>query len=74
MHRHTVRERLQPTLEHASRQRNKLKRRAQITKWAVSSVIGLQVLLGALTTGVAALQLSGKRVGHKEQAAFEGAY
>ncbi|KAF8635065.1 hypothetical protein AX15_000557 [Amanita polypyramis BW_CC] len=61
--RRTVEERLRPTIKHALRQGNKLKRKARITKWVINVIVGIQVLLGGLTTGIAAARLDGKQLG-----------
>ncbi|OCH87995.1 hypothetical protein OBBRIDRAFT_780872 [Obba rivulosa] len=50
----TVRERLLPTLEHAQAELEDAKLKAKMTGYALNAAIGAQVLLGALTTGVAA--------------------
>ncbi|KAI0357084.1 hypothetical protein OH77DRAFT_1422574 [Trametes cingulata] len=50
----TVEERLQPTLEAAQAERDKAALKAKAHAWALNCAIGAQVVLGALTTGVAA--------------------
>ncbi|KAI0631656.1 hypothetical protein C8Q77DRAFT_1035471, partial [Trametes polyzona] len=50
----TVEERLQPTLEAAEKERDKAALKAKAHAWALNCAIGAQVVLGALTTGVAA--------------------
>ncbi|KAI0317339.1 hypothetical protein OF83DRAFT_1045915, partial [Amylostereum chailletii] len=50
----TVGERLQPTIEDATVARDKADARAKWTGLTLNIVIGLQVLLGALTTGLGA--------------------
>ncbi|KAK0470655.1 hypothetical protein IW261DRAFT_1406490 [Armillaria novae-zelandiae] len=56
----TVGERLQPTLSTAEAARQKYISKAKMTGWALNIAIGLQVLLGALTTGLSAAT-SGKQ-------------
>ncbi|KAL0948203.1 hypothetical protein HGRIS_010810 [Hohenbuehelia grisea] len=56
----TVAERLDPTLTHAVLEREKHALKAKMTGWALNVAIGLQVLLGALTTGLSAVT-SGKQ-------------
>ncbi|KAG2117201.1 uncharacterized protein F5147DRAFT_671715 [Suillus discolor] len=60
-HRRTIGERLRPTILHAESERERYAAKAKMTGWALNVAIGLQVLLGALTTGLAAA-LSGKQV------------
>jgi len=50
----TVAERLQPTLDVACAERDKYASKARYTGMALNCAIGLQVVVGALTTGVAA--------------------
>ncbi|KAF9005090.1 hypothetical protein BDQ17DRAFT_1389996 [Cyathus striatus] len=50
----TVGERLHPTLEVARVERDKYALKAKMTGYALNIAIGLQVLLGALTTGLSA--------------------
>ncbi|KZT65683.1 hypothetical protein DAEQUDRAFT_768630 [Daedalea quercina L-15889] len=50
----TVSERLKPTLEHAMAARAAAKRKAKYSGYALNICIGIQVVLGAITTGVAA--------------------
>ncbi|KAF8840123.1 hypothetical protein BDN67DRAFT_930923 [Paxillus ammoniavirescens] len=50
----TVGERLQPTIDHAVVERDKYAKKALWTGYALNIAIGLQVFLGALTTGLAA--------------------
>lgn len=57
--RHTVAERLGPTLEAAIIERDKYAAKAKWTGYALNVAIGLQVLLGSLTTGLSALSVSG---------------
>ena len=59
---HTVFERLQPTLTVAMAERDKYERKARMTGYALNAAIGLQVLLGSLTTGLSAVATSGKSV------------
>jgi len=56
---HTVGERLQPTLDVAIAEKNKYTRKAKWTGLALNLAIGLQVLLGSLTTGLSAQAVSG---------------
>ncbi|KAK0436425.1 hypothetical protein EV421DRAFT_1124214 [Armillaria borealis] len=56
----TVGERLQPTLSTAEAAREKYISKARMTGYALNIAIGLQVLLGALTTGLSAAT-SGKQ-------------
>ncbi|KAJ7119518.1 hypothetical protein C8R44DRAFT_624260 [Mycena epipterygia] len=51
----TLYERLLPTLETAKAERAKYEFKAKITGYALNIAIGLQVLLGALTTGLSAV-------------------
>ncbi|KAG2059760.1 hypothetical protein BDR06DRAFT_1017686 [Suillus hirtellus] len=60
-HRRTIEERLRPTILKAESEREQYANKAKMTGWALNVAIGLQVLLGALTTGLAAA-LSGKQV------------
>ena len=55
----TVAERLQPTLDHAIIEKDKSSAKARLTGWTLNIAIGLQVLLGSLTTGLSALSVSG---------------
>lgn len=55
----TVGERLDPTLHNAYESKTKYAAKARITGFALNIAIGLQVLLGALTTGLAATSHSG---------------
>ncbi|THH04265.1 hypothetical protein EW146_g10222 [Bondarzewia mesenterica] len=57
----TVGERLQPTIDSAERERDKAAMRAKWTGRTLNGAIGVQVLLGALTTGLGAA-LTGKQV------------
>ncbi|KAJ7262744.1 hypothetical protein B0H12DRAFT_1104260 [Mycena haematopus] len=50
----TFQERIDPTLKHAKLEREKCELKARMTGYALNIAIGLQVLLGALTTGIAA--------------------
>ncbi|EIN04099.1 hypothetical protein PUNSTDRAFT_55702 [Punctularia strigosozonata HHB-11173 SS5] len=50
----TIAQRLEPTLEFAQRERAKYARKARLTGMALNVAIGSQVVLGALTTGLAA--------------------
>ncbi|KAN0078160.1 hypothetical protein V8E55_010217 [Tylopilus felleus] len=59
--RRTVGERLQPTIDHATVERDKYAKKALFTGYALNIAIGLQVFLGALTTGLAAAVTSGRQ-------------
>ncbi|PPQ66719.1 hypothetical protein CVT24_008820 [Panaeolus cyanescens] len=59
-HAKTVYDRLQPTLEAATAEMHKYERKAKFTGWALNAAIGLQVLLGSLTTGLSAVATSGR--------------
>ncbi|KAF5347805.1 hypothetical protein D9756_010274 [Leucocoprinus leucothites] len=48
----TLGERLDPTLEVARTERDKYAAKAKLTGWALNIAIGLQVVLGAMTTGL----------------------
>ncbi|KAF9242831.1 hypothetical protein BU15DRAFT_60126 [Melanogaster broomeanus] len=63
----TVGERLQPTIDYAEVEREKYAKKALWTAYALNIAIGLQVLLGALTTGLAAA-LTGKQGSNINQA------
>lgn len=58
----TVEQRLQPTIDYATEERNKCKMKAARTGLWVNLALGLQVFFGALTTGLSAV-LSGKKAG-----------
>ncbi|KAG1898492.1 uncharacterized protein F5891DRAFT_1190876 [Suillus fuscotomentosus] len=60
-HRRTIEERLRPTIRNAESERERYAIKAKMTGWALNVAIGLQVLLGALTTGLSAA-LSGKQI------------
>lgn len=60
-HRRTIGERLDPTIFNAEREKAQYTLKAKWTGYALNIAIGLQVLLGALTTGLAAA-LSGRQV------------
>ncbi|KAF9467657.1 hypothetical protein BDZ94DRAFT_1305280 [Collybia nuda] len=51
----TAQERLQPTLDRAMAEKLKYATKAKMTGYALNLAIGLQVLLGALTTGLSAV-------------------
>ncbi|KAH9481102.1 hypothetical protein JR316_0005622 [Psilocybe cubensis] len=55
----TLGQRLQPTIDVAVRERDKYAAKAQWTGYALNVAIGLQVLLGSLTTGLSAVATSG---------------
>ena len=57
--RHTVGDRLKPTLDVAIAERDKSSSNAKWTGITLNVAIGLQVLLGSLTTGLSALSASG---------------
>ncbi|KAG9312534.1 hypothetical protein JVU11DRAFT_6929 [Chiua virens] len=57
----TVGERLQPTIDNAVIERDKYARTALWTGYAINIAIGLQVLLGALTTGLSAAVTTAKQ-------------
>ncbi|KAG1826691.1 hypothetical protein EV424DRAFT_1345465 [Suillus variegatus] len=61
LQRRNIEERLRPTILKAESERERYAKKAKMTGWALNVAIGLQVLLGALTTGLAAA-LSGKQV------------
>ncbi|KAG1849962.1 hypothetical protein F4604DRAFT_1687262 [Suillus subluteus] len=61
LQRRTIGERLDPSILNAERERAQYATKAKITGYALNIAIGLQVLLGALTTGLAAA-LTGKQV------------
>ncbi|KAG6839999.1 hypothetical protein H0H93_004852, partial [Arthromyces matolae] len=54
----TVGERLEPTLLTAISEKDKYVLKAKMTGYALNIAIGLQVLLGALTTGLASVSAS----------------
>lgn len=51
----TVEERLQPTIDIAKESRDRFARKARYTGYLLNGAIGLQVLLGSLTTGLSAV-------------------
>ncbi|KAI0247241.1 hypothetical protein BJV78DRAFT_1133658 [Lactifluus subvellereus] len=55
----TIGERLQPTIDAATEERDKAVKRAKMTGYSLNVAIAVQVILGALTTGLGAA-LSGK--------------
>ncbi|KAG6862719.1 hypothetical protein C0991_010545, partial [Blastosporella zonata] len=57
----TVGERLEPTLSKAKLECAKYSRKAITTGYALNIAIGLQVLLGSLTTGIAAATTTGRQ-------------
>jgi len=59
----TVSQRLEATLKHARSEREKFNLRANGAKWSINVASGVQVFLGALTTGLAAMRLDGKQLG-----------
>ncbi|KAF9534017.1 hypothetical protein CPB83DRAFT_756837 [Crepidotus variabilis] len=56
----TYGERLAPTVIQAESERSKYAQKAKVTGWTLNAAIGLQVLLGSLTTGLSAVATSGK--------------
>ncbi|KAF7979992.1 hypothetical protein HWV62_40080 [Athelia sp. TMB] len=58
----TAGERIQPTLDHAIKDKAKYERKASINGYALNGAIGLQVVLGALVTGLSSV-VSPQRVG-----------
>lgn len=60
-HQKTYGERIQPTIDAAEAEKKKAYNRAITTSYALNIAIGLQVLLGALTTGIAAALQTGKQ-------------
>jgi len=54
----SVRERLQPTVDVARTEKAKFENKAKMTGYALNIAIGLQVLLGSLTTGLSAVAVS----------------
>ncbi|KAF8181507.1 hypothetical protein BJ912DRAFT_610313 [Pholiota molesta] len=56
----SVKNRLSKTIESATSERDKYAARARLTGWALNIAIGLQVLLGSLTTGLSAVATEGK--------------
>ncbi|KDR68526.1 hypothetical protein GALMADRAFT_256762 [Galerina marginata CBS 339.88] len=56
----TLAQRLQPTLDVAITERDKYAFKAKWTGYALNAAIGLQVLLGSLTTGLSAVATTGK--------------
>ena len=59
----SVRERLQPTIDVAKAEKAKFENKSRMTGYTLNTAIGLQVLLGSLTTGLSAVAASsGKQV------------
>ena len=54
----TVSERLQPTINVAKTEKAKFEKKARMTGYTLNAAIGLQVLLGSLTTGLSAVAAS----------------
>ncbi|KIM87744.1 hypothetical protein PILCRDRAFT_814458 [Piloderma croceum F 1598] len=50
----TAGERIQPTLDHARREKIKYEKKAMLNGYSLNAAIGLQVILGALITGLSA--------------------
>ncbi|PFH50028.1 hypothetical protein AMATHDRAFT_48228 [Amanita thiersii Skay4041] len=61
LRRRTVEERLQPTLEKARLARDKYRNRARLTGFLLNVAIALQIILGSLTTGLSAANLTGSQ-------------
>ncbi|KAG6806957.1 hypothetical protein H0H92_009377, partial [Tricholoma furcatifolium] len=57
----TVGERLEPTLAKARKERDSSAAKARLTGFALNGAIGMQVLLGSLTTGLSAATLAGRQ-------------
>ncbi|TFK36738.1 hypothetical protein BDQ12DRAFT_633635 [Crucibulum laeve] len=57
----TVGERLQPTLDIAEIEKEKYAMKAKMTGYALNAAIGIQVLLGSLTTGLSAVATTGRQ-------------
>jgi len=51
----TFQERIEPSLTHAKVERERCEFKARLTGYALNIAIGLQVMLGALTTGLSAV-------------------
>ena len=49
-------------MEHAIKERDKLKMKARTAKWSINVAAGLQIFLGSLTTGLSAIRLNGQKV------------
>jgi hypothetical protein len=58
----SVSARLHATIIQATTERDKYATKAKFTGWALNVAIGLQVLLGSLTTGLSAVATRGKSV------------
>jgi hypothetical protein len=56
----TVNARIHATIEEARAQRDRYAVKAKWTGWALNIAIGLQVLLGSLTTGLSAVAVNGR--------------
>ncbi|KAF5359180.1 hypothetical protein D9756_003602 [Leucocoprinus leucothites] len=56
----TVAERLDPTIQNAERECAKYRAKAKMSGWALNAAIGLQVLLGSITTGLSAVATTGR--------------
>ena len=54
----TISERLQPTIDVAKKEKAKFEKKARMTGYTLNAAIGLQVLLGSLTTGLSAVAAS----------------
>ena len=59
----SVRDRLQPTVDVAKTEKAKFESKAKMTGYALNVAIGLQVLLGSLTTGLSAVAASSGKQG-----------
>ena len=63
----SVRERLQPTIDVARAEKAKFENKSRMTGYALNTAIGLQVLLGSLTTGLSAVAASSGKQGSSVQ-------
>ena len=63
----SVRERIQPTIDVAKTEKAKFEKKARMTGYALNTAIGLQVLLGSLTTGLSAVAASSGKQGSSVQ-------
>lgn len=70
----TVSERFQPTLDAAKETRAKLAKKAKNTKYIQNGAIGLQVLLGSLTTGLSAVATTGRQVSSSRNMGMRASY
>lgn len=58
----TISERLQPTIDVAKEHRDKFAKKARFTGYLLNGAIGLQIVLGSLTTGLSAVATTGKQM------------